>query len=63
MGEIVNMQAIRDAQITGTTDPVRLELLVRILTKMQDRNNAAQRGKLAAAKRLLNQETNANGTV
>lgn len=53
MGEIVNLATMRAAKIAGTTDPAKLALIVRILTINADRNNAAQRAKLAAAQRLL----------
>lgn len=53
MGEIVNLATMRAAKIAGTTDPAKLELIVRILTTNSDKNNAAQRAKLAAAQRLL----------
>lgn len=60
MGTIIDMQAARDAKITGTTQPARLALIVRLLSVRPDRNSPAQSAKLAAAQRLLNQEK-ANG--
>jgi hypothetical protein len=53
MGAVVNMQAFRDTQVTGTADVAKLALIVRILSINAGRNNAQQRAKLAAAQRLL----------
>jgi hypothetical protein len=53
MGTVHNLGAARDAKVAGTTDPRKLGLIVKILTINSDRNTAAQRGKLAAAQRLL----------
>lgn len=53
MGTVHSMGAARDAKIAGTSDRRKLELIVRILSVNTARNNAGQRVKLAAAKRLL----------
>jgi hypothetical protein len=55
VAQIINIATVRDAKITGTTDPAKLGLIVRILSLEIPpfRNNAVQRAKLAAAKRLL----------
>ncbi len=53
MGTIANIAVERDAKITGTKNPDKLALIVRLLSVAPERNTAAQRGKLAAAKRLL----------
>lgn len=50
---ILDYGAARDAKITGTTDPAKLNLIVRILTIISDTNTPAQDAKLAAAQRLL----------
>jgi hypothetical protein len=53
MGTVINMGAVRDAKITGTTEAWKLGLIVRILSINAKSNNAMQRAKLAAAQRLL----------
>ena len=53
MSNVVNIAQARDAKITGTTDPVRLALIVRILKNNAFANSPAFNAKLAAAQRLL----------
>jgi hypothetical protein len=53
MAQIINIANVRAAKIAGTTDPARLAIMVRILSINALQNNAAQRAKLAAARRLL----------
>lgn len=53
MGAIVDMVAARDAKILGTTNPIRLALIVKLLSNRPERNTATDNAKLAAAKRLL----------
>lgn len=50
---VVDIAQARDAKITGTTDPVRLALIVRILKNNAFANSPAFNAKLAAAQRLL----------
>ena len=53
MGTITEISTARAARITGTRDPTRLKIMVRLLELHPERNTADQSAKLAAAKRLL----------
>lgn len=53
MGAVIDMAKARDAKLVGTTDPVRLALIIRILATNAFANSPAFNAKLAAAQRLL----------
>lgn len=56
MPVVTQIGPARDARITGTKNPDRLKLMVRILSVTPDRNNTVQRAQLAAAQRLLGEK-------
>lgn len=49
MGTVINL----DEQIAGTTNPARLDALIKLLELRPERNTAEQNARLAACKRIM----------